>query len=389
MPLAERQRLERYVADAGGTLIILAGKGYMPLGFPESTPSGETDPLRRLLPIEAPHVLSPRGGFTLSLTRAGQETRFMELDADREDNDTLWAGHPRPWAWAVAGTAKPGATTLAGWRDPADARRSLTERDKRQAVVVRHNYGFGRVLFVGIDSTWRWRFKVGDLYHHRFWGQVLRWAAADKPLGAGNEFLRFGTPQPVYRPGEAVEVVVRLNDNLGPIKPDLLAGARIVRLPENRDLPGAAGQETPVALTPLLKRPAQPRVLEGKLRDLPAGRYAVELAIPDLADRLMGPPEKGKEQKPLRALFTILPPESKELIDLQTNRTLLDDLALQSGGRVFTPEDASELRHLLARQSVPHVEHHEQRLWQWWGMLVLVVALLTLEWAGRKLAGLP
>ena len=29
------------------------------------------------------------------------------------------------------------------------------------------------------------------------------------------------------------------------------------------------------------------------------------------------------------------------------------------------------------------------RLWQWWPMLVLLLVLLTLEWVGRKWAGLP
>jgi hypothetical protein len=384
LPLEERQRLERYVADTGGTLIVLAGKRSMPLAFPESTPSGEADPLRRLLPIDNPRVLSPEDGFPLTLTRAGRETRFMELDSEREDNDTLWAGHPRPWRWAVTGTAKPGATALAGWLDPTEEKLTPTEREKRQAVVVRHNYGFGRVLFVGIDSTWRWRYKVGDLYHHRFWGQVLRWAAADKPLVAGNAFVRFGTPQPVYRPGESPEVVVRLGDRLGPVKPDLLAGARILRLSDD-----GKGAEKAVALVPLPQRPAQPRVLSARVGDLPAGRYAVELAIPDLADRLLDNPDKGKEAKPLRAVFTVLPPESKEIVNLETNRPLLDDLATQSGGKVYTAEDADALRQLLLRQGIPHAEHHEQRLWQWWGLLALVVALLTVEWVGRKLAGLP
>src|SRR5205823_6016769 len=104
---------------------------------------------------------------------------------------------------------------------------------------------------------------------------------------------------------------------------------------------------------------------------------------------LMTPPDKGKEPGPLRAVFTMLPPESKEMIDLETNWAMLDDLAIQSGGKVFTPEDAGELRKLLVRQSVPQVEHHEQRLWQWWGLLAVVVVLLTLEWVGRKIAGLP
>jgi hypothetical protein len=385
LTLPERQRLERYVAESGGTLIILAGKRFMPLAFPDATPAGEPDPLRKLLPIESPRILASQEGFALRLTRAGRETNFMKLDdQDAEDNDTLWAGYPNPWTWAITGKAKPGATPLASFFDPADERLSPTEREKRNAVFVRHNYGFGRVMLVGIDSTWRWRYKIGDEYHHRFWGQAIRWAAADKPLVVGNQFVRFGTPQPIYRPKEQIEMIARLNENLGPIKSDLLAGARILRLPDD-----PSGQEKPVALSPLNKRPAQPRVLEGKLRDLPAGRYAVELAIPSLADRLLGPAEKGKEAKPLRAVFTVLPPESRETTELEMNRPLLDDLAVQSGGKVFTPEDASELVKLLTNQSVPYVERHEQRLWQWWVMLAVVVALLTLEWVGRKFSGLP
>ncbi|MFO0929310.1 MAG: hypothetical protein U0736_20175, partial [Gemmataceae bacterium] len=382
LPLEQRQRLERYVADAGGTLIVVAGKRFMPLAYPSTAPTGDADPLRRLLPIEAPRTLAPRTGFPLTLTAAGSETRFMELAADRDENRQLWAGYPRPWGWAIEGQAKPGATPLASWLDTADNALPASERESRHAVVVRQNYGFGRVLFVGIDSTWRWRFKVGDLYHHRFWGQVIRWAASDKPLVVGNTFVRFGTPQPVYRPGDAVEVVARLADTLGPLRPDLLAGARVLKLPDQ-----AGGAERPVALAPLERRPAQPRVLEARVRDLPPGRYAVELAIPDLADRLLTSPDKGG--KPLRADFSVLPPESKETLDLEVNRPLLDDLAAASGGKVYTPLDVGELERLLVNRGIPHVEHHEQRLWQWWGFLALVVALLSVEWALRKMAGLP
>lgn len=64
-------------------------------------------------------------------------------------------------------------------------------------------------------------------------------------------------------------------------------------------------------------------------------------------------------------------------------------VACKSGGKVFAAEDAGALVELLAKKSIPHVEHQEQRLWQWWVLLALVVGLLTLEWAGRKLAGLP
>jgi hypothetical protein len=384
LTLAQRKRLEKYVADAGGTLIIVAGKRSMPLGYPEAMPDGEPDPLRKLLPIEQPRALAPEEGVKLVLTRAGREARFLELEGDREENDALWAGEPRPWGWVAAGKAKPGAVSLVHVPEEAMAGLSLSEREKRQAVVARHNYGFGRVLYVGVDSTWRWRYKVGDLYHHRFWGQVIRWAAADRPLVVGNRFVRFGTPQPVYRPGDAVELVARLNDNLGPVRADLLAGARVIRLPSaDKEV------ERSVALVPLNRRPAQPRVLEGQLRDLPAGKYAVELAIPDLADKLMGPPEAGKQPKPLRALFTVLPPESKETVDLERNDPLLEDLAVQSGGKVFTAETVHELAEHLKRQGIEHVEHHELQMWLWPWLFGAVVLLLTLEWVARKLSGLP
>src|SRR5207253_1359477 len=55
LPLAERARLEKYVSERGGTLVILAGKRFMPLAFPEGE-GGEADPLRKLLPVESPRV---------------------------------------------------------------------------------------------------------------------------------------------------------------------------------------------------------------------------------------------------------------------------------------------------------------------------------------------
>ena len=378
LPLEQRQRLERYVGESGGTLIVISGKKAMPLGFPVTLPNGELDPLSKLLPIEKPQLLSPVEGFALSLTRAGRETRFMELDPDPDDNSLLWAGHPRPWSWAIAGQLKPGATALASWFDPSLANQALTERERRHAVLARHNYGFGRVLFVGLDSTWRWRFRVGDLYHHRFWGQVIRWAASDKPLAIGNEWLRFGMPQPVVAPGEPVDLTVRLTEKLGPIPPNLLAAARVLALPSETN-----HSEKTVALVPLNRAPARPRVLEASVPDLPPGLYAVELAIPEWADKTQA------DGKPLRLTFRVAPPESKEMLHLETNTELLADLASSSGGRLFAVHEAGQLRDLLTSRSRVTLERQPVKLYQGWWMLPVVVTLLGLEWLLRKRAGLP
>src|SRR5262249_58031109 len=61
LPRAERVRLEKHVAERGGTLVILAGKRAMPLGFQHAPAAGaagdEGDPLVKLLPIQQPRQL--------------------------------------------------------------------------------------------------------------------------------------------------------------------------------------------------------------------------------------------------------------------------------------------------------------------------------------------
>lgn len=382
LPLTERLRLEKYVADRGGTLVLLAGKRALPLGFPEGDSVGG-DPLRKMLPIEDAHVLASQDGFRLTLTPEGRDTEFMKLDTENVKSDARWSELPTLY-WAVVGKAKPGARALVYVNVPAADKQAKNRPEATNAVIALQNYGFGRVLYAGIDSTWRWRYKVGDTLHHRFWGQAIRWAAADKPLTTGNEFIRFGTQQPVYREGQVPDVIVRLGDEVAIPKSDLIAGARILRKDP------VTQKETQVALVPLGRREAQPRVLEGKARDLPAGNYEIELVIPELADKLK-PAAPAPEGRPdsLRSPFTVLPPESDEMVDLETKWPLLEELATKSGGKVFTPEEAEQLIQLLISRGKPHTEHYSQRLWEWWVFLVVIVGLLTVEWVARKFAGLP
>jgi hypothetical protein len=301
------------------------------------------------------------------------------MDSPPEVSAQRWAELP-PHFWGVVGEAKPGAAALAF---VAGADKRVVER--KQALIASHGYGFGRVLFVGLDSTWRWRYKVGDLYHHRFWGQVVRWAAADKLLPAGNKYVRFGSRDPVYRGGKDVDIVARLEDEAGPMSADAPAAARILRQTEG-------GKEETAAVVKLSPTLAQPRLLKGQVRDLPAGKYRIELEIPSLAEKLKAPSEDG-DKAARRDAFTVLPPESGELLDLATNWPLLEALAARSGGQVVAPEDAGRLLDLLTQRVVRRDLHDEQKLWQdmplvWW-VLGVLLSLLTLEWVGRKLAGLP
>jgi hypothetical protein len=251
-------------------------------------------------------------------------------------------------------------------------------QEREKPLIVRQNYGFGRVLYIALDSTWRWRYKVGDQHHHRFWGQVIHWAAADKPP------VRFGTGSAVYHPGQDVDLFVRLGEDVvrtWPAKAEI--GARIVRLA------GAGNAEEPVALVPL-SGDVKGRELTGLVRDLPVGTYAIELAVSDqaLAGKLLGPLTGAGKDK-MRVTFTVLPPDTAETAELAADFDQLQRLAHESHGQVLTPENASELLNLLTRQTATQIDRPQRKLWQWWPTLIVMLLLVTAEWIGRKLAGLP
>src|SRR5262249_1509024 len=71
--LEERKRLEKYVGERGGTLVILAGKRSMPVEFAgmKQLTNSEIDPLMKLLPITGPRVVKPVDGFAVALTDEG------------------------------------------------------------------------------------------------------------------------------------------------------------------------------------------------------------------------------------------------------------------------------------------------------------------------------
>jgi hypothetical protein len=382
LPADDRQRLERYVGERGGTLIVLAGQRAMPVAF---VGTDAADPLTKLLPITEPRALRSADGFSVIPTAEGKLTGYLQMESTPEDSERRWATLPSHY-WAMIGKAKPGATVLATIGGVPELEpvpgASGPRREQALGLIVRHNYGFGRVIYVGLESTWRWRFKAGDTYHHRFWGQAIRWGASDKPLLVGNEFLRFGPRKPATPQGQEVELVARLSETARKLPPNALAAVRIFR-----QVPGKADE--PVSLTALTHPESRPRELEAKVRDLPPGQYVAELAIPDLGEQLNGPPGADGRPGPLRVTFAVSPREMTEMSELAVNLPLLEELAAKSGGKVFMPETVAGLAELVTQRQATRTERVESKLWRSWPTLLLFLALLTLEWAGRKWAGLP
>jgi hypothetical protein len=261
--------------------------------------------------------------------------------------------------------------------------------DGSAVLLAAHPYGLGKVVWVGTDGTWRWRHRVGDAYHHRFWGQVVRWAAAGK-LAAGNAFVRFGPLKPRAAEGEPVRLQARISEGVPGVGPDVLLAARVFRAAplENGSDGQAAPTPTPtgeaVAIVPLRPVPGQPRAFEGIAPGLPVGSYVIRLDAPGLAQAL------GLEgANPPVATLEVTQRDGSERVELAAARDPLERLAAATGGRVVLDADAGTLPPLLRSRTKTVVRTEETPLWDQPLSLVLFFAVLTVEWVARKRAGLP
>ena len=96
---------------------------------------------------------------------------------------------------------------------PADLTAALGELATRReaetnaALLVTRQSGRGKVALLLSDRTWRLREGSGDVYHHRFWGNLVRWGAGPT-LRAGGERVRLGTDQLVYTPDDRITEVL-------------------------------------------------------------------------------------------------------------------------------------------------------------------------------------
>ncbi|MFO0866283.1 MAG: hypothetical protein U0744_16825 [Gemmataceae bacterium] len=368
LPMADRRRIEAFVGERGGTLVLHAGKRWQPRGFSAT----HDDPLAKLVPIETANEVRPKDGFRIRLTDAGEAASFLRLADDEAEHRKTWAELPRHF-WALTGTPKAGAVAL-GVVEIEGAKASAA-----LATIVQSNYGFGKVIFFGIDSTWRWRYRVGDRHHHRLWGQLVRSVGADPWTPGASRLVRYGAVSPVVRPGEDAEAVVRIAESLAP--PVGPVRIKVLRL-------GEQNKESMVGAFEIPNDGKRSRIWQGKLKGLPAGSYRLEPDMPVWKEHIA-----KEESLERRDLFTVLPPETSENADLATNYALLSAIAEASGGRVVEIEEIDRLPSLLRKLVATKHERMESRPWHdapWtWYLFSLLLGLLTLEWTGRKWAGLP
>ena len=363
------KQIDQFVGEAGGTLVFLAGKQQL-------ASRARSPEIARLLPMTNLRPLDLSGqssklppaerGFHLQLTPEGEREDMLRFDIDVNENRQIWSELPGH-IWGLLGQPKPGTTVWASAATPGNEVDLKTERER--AIIVHQLYGVGQVVWIGIDSTWRWRHRVGDEYHHRFWGQLARWAATNKAT-AGNEFVKFGPDTTDIDVGQDAIFRARFSKTALKRHPDLKAKVEIYEINSKE----ADRLATTVELKPIEIRPT---IYEGRAVGLNPGNYRAELiTTPNIGADIVSP------------LF-VKDRQSIELADLSANSQLLEEIATNSGGKLLHPDEIRQLPDLLSIDEQETQSHEEQSLWDHWLVLTLFFGLLMTEWVLRKLNGLP
>jgi hypothetical protein len=231
--------------------------------------------------------------------------------------------------------------------------------------------GAGRVAHAAAVDTYLLLWRRGDQYHHRFWGQFLRWLTA-ATTGASSEIVRLQTDRTRYAQREPVEVTVWLKDSTG--RP--LSGETIQA--EARPFKGDA------VSVDLAADKQVPGRYFGSFTDLPPGAYKIAASGKAITQLLPRPEDAEKAQ----ATISVQRVGSIEMLNTECNRPLLEQIAQITGGQVIPPTAIGEVLQLVS--FTPEVSETIERspLWNRWSNLLLVLGCLFTEWIVRKGKGL-
>ena len=343
--------MRRFVEDRGGSMLIIAGEEHMPHEYAGT-------PLEAVMPVvisPTPEPLRDEEPFRWQRTPEGKRSPIMQLEDDPARNEDAW-NSLRGMLWAAGvPRAKPGATVLAVHPTRRNA-------DGPYPLVAVQPFGAGKCYIELVDSTWLWRWKVGDRYFYRYWGQVFR-TLTPKEIPGNSRYVQLNADNKTYRLGQKAILSARLLDeNYRPLKKD---SATATILFEN----GVSQKIT------LLPAPNSPGLYTAEYVPDRVGKYEVSLTSP------ANPNAKAT------AAFVV------ESLALEKQKPELDEAALKKiaaagGGKYYQPDELLQWAKSLPVNGLTVHSETETEVWDRWPLLILFILPLGLEWLIRKRSGL-
>jgi len=170
------ENLRRYV-EKGGGLCYIASNKHSDILLDRGA-DAEFKPLIDLLPVRLnPNTIdiAERIGrrepedWPLQPTIYGVGHPITRFGSSEQDTRNIYKVLPGVYWSHPVHEVKPAARVLLRNANPV---RRTSDNDLEPVVAIQ-NYGIGRVLYVGVDATWRWRALRDGYYYRRFWSNVL------------------------------------------------------------------------------------------------------------------------------------------------------------------------------------------------------------------------
>lgn len=347
--------LREFVELSGGGMVVISGAR-------RHVAQAEYAELHKLLPVRWPDSkpimiddASQRQAKRVRLTSEGKTISALQIDAtSTEASDLLWDELPTLQFVDVV-ESLPGSETLANGQAASG----------NFPFLVTRRYGAGRVLFCASDETWRWRYKLADQVHQRFWNQLSRWVMR-MPMSVQGEFVSLDSGAASYTLGESVTINAQLRDTSR-------------RPASGRSVTAVVSDGTNVvARVPLEEDPHISGFYSAVLRDLGSGEYRVSIEAAGF----------NRDGLDVHTNFSVMEGDNIEMQQIACNETLLKQMAAQTGGEYLPETEFSQLFEKLRPLSRGRFVESDTLLWQtyWWFTAAMV--MLAIEWWLRKRAGL-
>ncbi|QDU11223.1 hypothetical protein V202x_46420 [Gimesia aquarii] len=361
-PVNFPELLSNFVTKAGGGLVYIAGEMQTAQMFDR-----QSDPslgwLNLLPVIREPGLfrsqvqirLSARSPWKLDVTDQGFQDPIFTFSSDRQANEEVLNNLPGMYWHFPVTKAKPGATVLAVHADPR-----MRNEYGQEVLIASQRVGPGWSIFIGFDSTYRWRY-LDEQFFDGFWARVIDRAGRSKQLG-GNYPFRLSTPQATYQPGSQAKIIARFLDE-SQMEPGL---QRLYGDVERGD-----DQPIPLTLTAGNK----------------AGEFSATFPVPQpgtyfvrvwLGDEAAGATVKTATL-PIKVEFP-----NKELENPALDEAFLQTMAVSTGGRVYQLSEANEIVDAFKIKQVSRLLEQRQEIWDAPLFYILIFGLLVTEWIMRK-----
>ncbi|HUU60626.1 MAG TPA: vWA domain-containing protein [Phycisphaerae bacterium] len=290
--------------------------------------------------------------WPVRLTPYGIDHPVMRLAGSTKESKEVWEVLPGIfWSHPVY-KLKPASRVLAENSNPM----YRTADGEPQPLIVTQPFGRGRVLYIGFDATWRWRYVQDGYYQRRFWANVMQYLAT---LKARRVIITTGGDR--FDVGKEITIdVTAYDEQFRPLK-DKTFDVEMIRT------------DTSESKTLTLK------ALEGK-----PGRYkltiqAIESGTYGLT-ALRGVPNAEELVAGKRFLIELPRAEAERP---EADEATMKAVASRTDNFLRIP-DMSKLAEMIPPGRLTSVDEFSRELWDSKLTLLLIVILLGIEWILRK-----